>query len=85
MTRKYTAPPLDKRCECDRMPLKDGSFAQCMKRKAKGSRFCAQHTRIVYGWQPSERTSAELKAGLALVSRNDGIPLSCRHDVKRSQ
>lgn len=46
MKRRYTAPPDSERCECDRKPLSDGSGAWCMRRKAKGSRFCAQHTRL---------------------------------------
>jgi hypothetical protein len=61
--RKFTAPTLADRCECDRMPLADGSEAQCMKRKAKGSRYCAQHAKIIYGWTPSEETKRELAAG----------------------
>lgn len=65
--RRYTAPPTSQRCECDRVPLRDGSEAQCMKRKAAGSRFCAQHTKIIYGWAPSEQTKCELAAGNAIA------------------
>lgn len=68
--RRYTAPPLSERCECDRMPLPDGSEAQCMKRKAKGSRYCAQHTRIIYGWKPSAETKREMAAGNALLAQS---------------
>lgn len=67
--RRYTAPADSERCECDRMPLADGSEARCMKRRANGSRYCAQHTRIIYGWNQSDETKRELAAGRALLDQ----------------
>jgi len=65
--RRHTAPPDGERCECDRLPLLDGRTARCMKRRAKGSRFCARHTKLIYGWKPSEETKRELEAGNRLA------------------
>ena len=67
MARTYMAPPDDERCECDRRPLSDGSEARCMLRKAKGSRYCARHTKIIYGWKPSEETRREMRYGNTLL------------------
>jgi hypothetical protein len=62
MKRKpYQARPDSERCEVDRLALPDGSMARCMKPRKIGSRFCAQHDRIIYGWKPSQAALAGLR------------------------
>ncbi len=58
--RTYTARPDSERCKADRLPLPDGSEARCMRPRKRGSEYCAQHDRIIYGWRPSEAALASL-------------------------
>jgi hypothetical protein len=50
------------RCAVD-IKLRDGSDAQCQRFRIKGSPYCAQHTKIIYGANLSPATRAGLFPG----------------------
>jgi hypothetical protein len=60
--KAYTARPDSERCEADRQPLPDGTAARCRKPRKNGSRYCAQHDRIIYGWKASQAALAGMQS-----------------------
>lgn len=45
--RIFYALPHDERCRADRKPLKDGSGARCMLKRAEGRDVCARHAKMI--------------------------------------